>query len=394
MLSFAFKNLLIKKLNAIFIIISIMLSAGTALLAFNTAEQVSDGITNTAGYYSVVIGPSGSSTQLVMNTMYFAESPIGTIPYEICYDLEKDTRVREVIPFAMADSYEGFSCVGTTSSFLSTKSIKEGKMFDDTYSMEAVLGYNVARTCDINVGDVIYTSHSVGVEHKSGMKVVGILERTHTSYDNVVFTEIKSIWELHEEEHEDGEDHDHEEMNGMVCAILVKTMNPGYAMTITTEYNGKTVNVDGSVFSLQACEPMSIVRNILEDTNTTKYIVYVLCGIILVMSILIVFIITLLNLNYSKEEIKLMRLIGISMKKISFLYMIENGIIGIISAVLALFTSKLCSGLMGEYVESMGVVLNNWRIYPAEFLILISVIVITIIPTMICTSVIGKKDAI
>ncbi len=398
MLKFAFKNLLIKRVNVILIIISITLSAGVALLSFNTARQVSDGITNTAGYYSAVVGPAGSSTQLVMNTMYFAEEPLGTIPYSVVTALAQDSRVKSVIPFAMADSYNGYSCVGTTAAFLESKSLAEGTMFVDGQAGQVVVGSAVAKTCQLKVGDVIYTSHSAGVAHTTGLTVVGILEQTHTSYDTIVFTQLKTIWELHEhegeEEHEEEEEHDHEHMENAVCAILIKTTNPATAMTLVNEYDGKTVSdADGDIFTLQAAEPMSVVRNVLEDTNSTKYIVYVLCAIILAMNILVIVIITLLNMNYSAKEIRLMRLIGVSMKKIGLLYMVENAFIGLISVVLALITSKLGAGLMTNYVQNMGVVLDRFRVYPGEWLILLGILVITVLPTMICTYVIGKRDA-
>ncbi len=415
MFKFAIKNLLIKKLNVILIIVSIMLSAGTALLAFNTSEQVSDGITNTATFFSAVIGPEGSSTQLVMNTMYFTDEPLGTIPADVMDMLQADTRVatvkdengqdkkdengvpvKYIVPYAMADSYNGYNCVGTSTLFFEGKTLKDGEFFDDDSCMQVVVGYEVARACDLAVGDTIHTGHESGVEHSEGLTVVGILNRTYSAYDNIVFTQIETLWDLHEseEEHEEGEEHDHAH-EGSVCAILVKTTNPATAMTLVNEYNKKTVSDDdGDTFTLQACEPMSVVRNVLNDADSTKYIVYVLCGIILVMNILVICIITLLNMNYSAKEIRLMRLIGVSMKKISLLYVIENGIIGLCATVFAFLTSKLCAGLVSGYVADMGVVLDRFKVYPMEFAIMAGVLVITVLPTLICTKVIGEKDAV
>ena len=397
MLSFALKNMAIKKVQVILIVISVVISAGVAVLSFNTAQQVSDGITSTAGYYSAIIGPSGSKTQLAMNTMYFTDETLGTIPYELVSELSQDMRVREVIPFAMADSYNGYSCVGTSSAFLESKEIAKGEMFSDSSSFEVVVGATVAKVCGLEIGEQIYTSHSVGEEHKTPLTVVGILEKTNTVYDNVVFTQLRTIWEVHEEEEEEEEEeeHDHEEMNGMVCAILVKTTNPTYAMTLVNDYNGKVyTSRDGDSYSLQAIEPMDTVRSVLNDANTTKYIVYILCAIILVMNIIIISIITLLNMYNSAKEISLMRLIGISTKKINLLYIIENGIIGLISTILAFAVSRLCLFFMGDYVSSMGVVLNLSKVYPLEIVILISVFVITVIPTIFCTLGIAKKDGI
>ena len=399
MLSFALKNLKVKKIQVILVVISIVISAGVAVLSYNTAEQVSDGITSTAGYYSAIIGPSGSETQLAMNTMYFTDKPLGTIPYSLVNTLKQDERVNSVIPYAMADSYNGYNCVGTTPEFLSTKEVAEGEMFSENGCYEVVLGATVADTCDVKVGDSIYTSHSVGDEHTTPFTVVGILSETHTVYDRIVFTQLKTIWEVHEheeeEEEEHEEEHDHEEMNNMVCAILVKTLNPTYAMNIVTEYDGKVIaDSDGDSFTLQALEPMSAVRDVLEDTNSTKYIIYLLCAIILIMNIIIISIITLLNMYHSSKEISLMRLIGIGMNKINLLYIIQNSIIGVISVVLAFGVSRLCLTFMDSFVSSMGVVLNISKVYPVEWVILAGVFIISVLPTVICTFVMSKKDGI
>lgn len=403
MFRFAIKNMAIKKVQVILVVLSIVISAGVGVLAFNTAEQVSDGITGTAAYYSAIVGPAGSKTQLAMNTMYFADSPLGTIPYSVVSDLQKDSRVTEVVPFAMADSYNGHSVVGSTSAFLSEKAIAEGRMFDDSATFEVVLGAAVARVNGVKVGDEIHTSHSVGDEHHEALTVVGILEESHTVYDNVVFTQLRTIWEVHEHEEEE-ETHDAAEGEGeehvhageeTVCAILVRTKNPGYAMQLVNEYDGKVITTqDLDTYTLQAIEPMDTVRGILEETNNTKYIVFVLCAIILVMNIMIISIITLLNMYHSAKEISLMRLIGISMKKINLLYIIQNSLIGLVSIMLAFGVSRLCLVFMKDYVASMGVVLNVAKVYPLEIVILLGVFLISVLPTVVCTFMMSGKDGI
>ena len=394
----------VKKVQMILVALSIVLSAGIGILAFNVATQVDEGITNNAGYYSVILGPAGSSTQLAMNTMYFSESPVGTIPYSIVSEMERDSRVTKVIPFAMADTYNGYGVVGTTPEYLANKTVAQGQLFDKQNTMEAVIGHNIARYNGLELGDVIYTSHStVGNDtHSQGLTVVGILEESHSSFDNVVFTQIRSLWELHdhEEEHEEEgheeeghEGHDHDMKT--VCAVLINTKNPGYAMQLVAEYDGKIMTMsEVDSFTLQAIEPMSVVRDVLNDADDTKYIVFVLCAVILLMNIMIISIITLLNMYHSAKEISLMRLIGISMKKINLLYIIQNSILGFISVVLAFGMSRLCMGLMNDYVESMGVVLNTAKVYPMEGWILLGVFVISVLPTAIWTWHMSGKDSV
>ena len=401
MLKFAFKNMAIKKVQIILIVLSIVISAGIAVLAFNVASQVDEGITNNAGYYSVIMGPAGSNTQLAMNSMYFTDEPIGTIPYSVVTTLQKDSRITKVIPFAMADNYNGYSVVGTSSAFLAEKELAQGSMFDDSGAMQAVIGSNIARYNNLKVGDVLYTSHSAsGADvHTQGITVSGILKVSHSSYDNVVFTQLKTLWDMHdhgaEEEHAAAEGEEHHHHHGTVCAVLMNTKNPGYAMQLVEEYDGKIITAeDGDSVTLQAIEPMAVIRNVLNDADDTKYIVFVLCAVILVMNIMIISIITLLNMYHSAKEISLMRLIGISMKKINLLYIIQNSIMGLFSVILAFGVSRLCMLLMNDYVESMGVVLNMGKTYPVEFVILLAVFLISVLPTIIWTFAMSRKDSI
>ena len=385
----------IKKEQIILIVLSIVISAGIGVLAFNVASQVDEGITSGAQYYSAIIGPAGSNTQLAMNTMYFNESPVGTIPYSVVTSLQKDQRVSKVIPFAMADSYNGYGVVGTTPDYLENKSVSKGEMFEEGGTMQAVVGANVAKYCDLKVGDTIHTSHSASDldKHAEGITVVGILEETHSSYDNVVFTQLKTLWDMHDHgEHEEGEEH---HVHGTVCAAIVIAKNPGVAMQLVDEYDGKIItDEDGDNYTLQAIEPMSVMRDVLNDADDTKYIVFVLCAVILIMNIMIISIITLLNMYHSAKEISLMRLIGISMKKINLLYIIQNSIMGLVSILLAFGVSRICMTLMNDYVQSMGVVLNMSKVYPAEFLILLAVFIISVLPTVIWTFCMSRKDSI
>ena len=397
MLKFAFKNMAIKKVQIILVVLSIMISAGIGVLAFNVATQVDEGITSGAAYYGAIIGPAGSNTQLAMNTMYFTDSPVGTIPYSVVSSLQQDQRVSKVIPFAMADSYNGSNVVGTTPDYLLDKKLSDGEMFGANDTMQAVIGYNVAKYNGLKVGDSIYTSHSASSAdvHTKPITVVGILEESHSSFDNVVFTQLKTLWEMHdhgEEEEHEGEEHHH---HGTVCAVIVNFINPGYAMQVVEEYDGRIITCeDGDSYILQAIEPMNTVRGVLEDTDDTKYIVFVLCAVILVMNVMIISIITLLNMYHSAKEISLMRLIGISMKKINLLYLIQNGIMGLFSVIMAFGVSRLCMLLMNDYVESMGVLLNMSKAYPMEFVILLAVFAISVLPTAIWTFIMSRKDSI
>ena len=389
MLKFALKNMAVKKGKVLLIILSIVISASVAVLAYNVAEQVDDGMKSTAGYYDMIVGPSGSATQLAMNTMFFTEKPLGTISYEYVEMLEADERVRTVVPFTMGDSYNAAKIVGTTPAFLSGKTVKTGEMFDAAF--EAVVGAGTAKAYGLSVGDTLVTSHGLsegGHKHEGNpLTMVGILSETKTAYDNVIFTAPETVWATHDHgTHEEGEDHEGHEEHGEVCAILVKTKSFGDYAEVSAEY--------GAMAGLLTINPTEVLREVLENVDMSAQIVYILCIVILVMNIFIISVITLLNLYDSKKEIALMRLIGIGMPRINLLYLIQNAIIGFIAVLCALGVSRICLLAMRSYVATMGIVLDAARVYPAELMILAAVLVISVLPTVIATTRMVRKDGI
>jgi len=426
MLKFALKNMLVRRARIVLVTLSIVLSATVALLAFNISQQVNEGIISTAGYYDMIIGPAGSSTQLAMNTMFFTDEPLGTISYEYVEELQASGLTNAVVPFTMGDSYNGAKIVGTSPDYLDGKKLKSGDMFNEAF--EAVVGSAVAERYGLELGDSMITSHGLtgtGHAHEGNpLTVVGILAKTGTAYDNVIFTSCETVWAVHdhgeeethelaEETHEEipaeadysadglmsheaahGSDtasHDeaaneHEHHSGDVCAILIKSKS-------FNDYY-KLMEVYGANASLLCINPSTVLREVLEQVDLSTQIVYILCAIILLMNIVVISVITLLNMYDAQKEIALMRLIGISMRKIGQLYLIQNGIIGLVSTILALILSHACLGLMGSFVASMGIVLNVTAIYSLEWAIMALVFVLSVLPTMVRILSMSRKDSL
>ena len=67
---------------------------------------------------------------------------------------------------------------------------------------------------------------------------------------------------------------------------------------------------------------------------------------------------------------------------------------GFISVVLAFIVSRTLMLFMNDYVESMGVVLNMSVVYPLELVILLGVFIISVLPTVIWTFIMSRKDSI
>ena len=385
MLKFALRHMAVRRAKLVMICLSIVITACVALLAYNISTQISEGIIQTAANFDIIIGPSGSSTQLAMNTMFFTDKPLGTIPYSLVEEIQNSGKANAVVPFSMGDSYNDAPIVGTTPALLEGKSLSSGEMFDA--ACEAVVGYDVARKYNLSVGDALITSHGLsgsGSDHaESPLTVTGVLSRTHTAYDNAVFTPCETIWALHDHAEEGEEEHDEEKT---VCAVLVRSKSIADYSALTAAYSE---NSDYLVIN-----PNTVLREVLENVDMSRKIVYILCAVILIMNVFVITLIALLSAYDSRGEISLMRLIGVSMGRINLLYLIQNAVAGAIALALALLAAHGCLLGIRSFVASMGIVLDATRIYPMEWAILLLVFVISILPTSIMTLRMSRRDSI
>lgn len=195
-------------LTALVVGIAVALAVNIVVLA----DAAQRGITRAADAFGVlVIGPKGSTQQLVMNSILLQDSPIGLIDTRIYEELQTRTPNLLVAPLAFGDNVARFPIIGTTEAFFQLRrSFNEppvfqtaaGRFFQEEH--EAVLGAEAARILGLTLGDQFVASHGImrGLEsdqhEEHPYTVVGILGRTYSPYDRGVFTDLESVWETHD----------------------------------------------------------------------------------------------------------------------------------------------------------------------------------------------------
>lgn len=387
MFKFAIKNLLTRKSKAIITIVAIFISAMLILFSYNITNQINDGLVNTASYYDIVVGPAGSSTDLVLSAMFFTGSITDTISEDVYEKIQKNNNILQIVPIATGDNFKGVKIIGTTPALLKGKNLQEGKIFEK--ELEIVIGNNIAEKYNLKLGDNIVASHGVSEdesEHKGSPYVVaGILEKTHTIYDDTLFTDYKSVWEIHgahvdsehrteklgyneENEHEE-EEHKH---NNEYTALMIKSRNPSAALNLIDEIN--------EMPGVLAVNPSATLRKVMENIDTTTIIVYVLCFVIAIMSFVIISMINIMVMQDLKKDIILMRLLGLKRSVISKIVIIQNMIVSSIAIVLSFISTRICLELANQVTSSMGVVMNAKKVYGGELYILILVFIVSLLP--------------
>lgn len=303
MFDYAIKSLYYKKILVCFIVLGMILSCLCTSLIRNIMKQIEENFYSQDKNYDLIIGANGSSTELVMASIFFTNEQLGTISYQVYEELEN---VIVKIPIAIADSYEGKGLYGTVPDYFNGITLYSGRIFDDEY--ELVIGSNFAEENQIKLGAKIVTSHGIGenISHShedTPYTVVGILNQTGTAMDGAIFTSIESIWHSHvandgqEDSHEDGQEDDHDlmlskvynlenidEMRGKLTAILIKTGNISTYNKIMSDIN---VSSD-----LQVVSVTNTLRNLMSNVgisfeliNSLGYIIYVLCFVLIFLSL-------------------------------------------------------------------------------------------------------------
>jgi putative ABC transport system permease protein len=197
---------------------ALSIGLGVALVTAITAlrQQTQANFDNVAASYELVVGAKGSPLQLVLNTVFHMDVPVGNLPYSYYRKLKADDRVAYAIPLALGDNYRGFRLVGTEPEYFTLVRLKDGqpvavaqgRTFAADY--EAVIGSVVARETGLALGQNFVARHGVedtaaAEEHEEApFTVVGIMRETGTPLDRVIFISLGSVDEIHQESRNTG----------------------------------------------------------------------------------------------------------------------------------------------------------------------------------------------
>ncbi|MBN2024334.1 MAG: ABC transporter permease [Pirellulales bacterium] len=161
--------------------------------------------------YDLIVGPKGSSLQLVLNTVFHLSESIGTIPYSYYEELNEgrfSSAVETAVPVCVGHDYKGSMVVATIPdmfdklTYLNDRRYEfaEGRNFDLAEPFEAVAGSVAARKTGLKVGDTFVPKDAQqdvadpdDHAHQS-IKIVGILAHTGTPNDRAIFMNVEGFY--------------------------------------------------------------------------------------------------------------------------------------------------------------------------------------------------------
>jgi len=145
----------------------------------------------------LLLGAKGSALDLVMNGLYF-DDEVPELVSMAAVDEIVDSGLATPIPLYVRFKARQFPIVGTTLDYFDFRRLVIARGRQLALLGEAVIGADVADLLGMAAGDSLLSSPETVFDlagvYPLKMRVVGILQRSHTPDDLAVFVDVKTAW--------------------------------------------------------------------------------------------------------------------------------------------------------------------------------------------------------
>lgn len=355
----AFKNIISKPLSTALSLALLAFGVGMISLLMILEVQLKQEFDRNIKDIDLVLGAKGSPLQLILANVYHIDAPTGNIKLSDAKKVMKHPFIEQAIPLAYGDNYEMFRIVGTEHSYSEhyDMTIAEGELWSEKF--DATIGSKVAAESGLKIGDTFYSAHGLtdqtDVHTNKAFTVVGIFERSNSVIDQLILTNIESIWGVHEDAEHAADDAPEEE----ITAVLLKKKNALAVITLPNMIRDTNMQL-----ALPSIEINRLNQNFGIGMDTIRWVAIM----IMLLSFASVFISLYNSLRERKYELALMRSMGAKARSLFMLILIEGLLMIGIGIILGLIGSRigllaLSNGLENQFhfdIFEGGILLNEF----------------------------------
>lgn len=144
-----------------------------------------------------VLGREGSQLDLVLHSLYFLGAAPGTISYGTIEPLREEN-LASIYPMLQLKTASKVPVVGIEFEYLGFRGLRVEAGRPISMLGEAVVGWSASKKLGISVGDSVITDaenvFDIAGAYPLKLKICGILEKSGTPDDDVIFTGLKTAW--------------------------------------------------------------------------------------------------------------------------------------------------------------------------------------------------------
>ncbi len=374
-----------KPLNTVLniVLLALGITVITVLLLFN--KQLEEKITSNAKGIDLVVGAKGSPLQLILCNIFHIDFPTGNINLKEAELIAKNRLIKKAIPLALGDSYQAYRIIGTNKEYaeLYQAELSQGDWWSK--DMEVTLGANVADALKFSVGDKFESTHGLtqgGHAHEDQKFIVkGIFKSSNSVLDNLILTNVESIWHVHEE-HGEGEapdsirqqdttfipsklipTHPAGDSTKEITSLLIHYRSPMAAIQLPRFINGKS--------SMQAASPAFETARLFSILGVGVNILMSFAYVLIFISALSIFIALYNSLKERRYDLAVMRSMGASRSKLFITVLAEGSTLTCIGSLVGLVLAHgILIVLAGVVEETRKAGISGVIFYREEWIIL------------------------
>lgn len=335
--------------------------------------------------FPIIVGAKGSSTDLVINAIYFEQQDLEPLNVEFGKTLNK-TKLGYSIPILAMFNARNFPIIGTGLDYFDFRGLRIANGRNLQYVGECVIGSTVANELNLQVGDSLISSPENSFDmagvYPLKMNIVGVLETSGSVDDKAVFTDLKTNWIIM------GLGHGHQDVADLTDPTLVIERDSGNVKTTAklfmyNEIDGENMNsfhfhgniddypVSAFIFvpndkksstivrgrfeagelANQVVVPVNVVEHLLQSIFRIKHIfntVFILVGMA---TLLILVLIVTLSLRLRKDEIHTMFTMGSSRYKTFEILGLELLILIVLSGLVAMALYLITGLFVDDFIR-------------------------------------------
>lgn len=429
-------------------LLSILLTAfGVSILTslYVTSDSFERQMESNSKQVDLVIGAKGSPLQLILSTLYHVDNPTGNIKLHEAQALQDNPFIETAVPISLGDNFKGHRIIGTDTSFIGLYDValESGRLWNASF--EVVIGSQTAQKHQLKLGDQIHGAHGLAenahIHDQHPFTIVGILQPSGSVVDNLILSDLESVWDIHgihhdhdhdhpddhghehghhhtgEQEHDhphadehkdhtEVQEHDHahheeEETEETLLSerprddVFVKSIGSDIAQDTSLEITALLVKFSSPAAigvipklvnqstSMQAASPALETARLFSLMGVGIDSLEVLAYVIMIIAGLSVFISLYNALKDRKYDLAIMRTLGATKIKLFTMLIVEGLVITLLGGIIGLVLGHLGVYLIGEQTSQSTDILPAFQLYGKEWLILLIACIIGVISALI-----------
>ena len=403
----ASKSLLDRKGSVLLTLLAISVSIFVLLGIEHIRQQAKESFSNTLSGTDLIVGARTSDINLLLYSVFRIGNATNNVSWESYQQIASHPDVAWTIPISLGDSHNGYRVMGTNSDYFEhyrygsarSLSFNQGHAFDELF--DVVLGAEVARKLDYQIGDSIVLAHGLGdvsfSNHDNNpFQVVGILEATGTPVDQALHVSLEAIEAIHinfpgainstanftaTSENNSNNSDNVELQPDSVTAFLVGLNSRFSTFTVQRQVN------EFSSEPLLAILPGITLTQFWQTLSVTENTLRLISLLVLVAALLGLSALLLAFIRERQREISIMRMLGASPWFIFLLIEVEALLITLVASALAVITLFICLLFSTEQIAAQfGLFIDTNFLSPANLqllaLVFLCSFVVCLIPSI------------